>query len=405
MSAIDPGLARFQLPPPNPTNKASPKPRTSTRPKVRKPTPTPKPKLKPKPKVAPKPAPKPKPKPKNPANPNKGPGIVMLPSSGDFPTSQPIFPPISPVPPVPDVPKTNPVVVPPNLNGDNGGGNNVVKTDPVVPEDGKAGPVVGNPPAAPPGPSPAPPPSVPPVFVPAPAPEAPPVAVPAPAPEAPPAGEPEASPDASSGSSAGASPDTLPETNDVNVTTPEEENVGDLDTGFGTEFSGLNFGAKKHEMDIERAIKCGCEECSRIYKPIPKGFVAPWNKAWVEVKKRPRALKPPGRKGKLMFSDANAPMGAKRLSVPNFIAEEDEESLSEFNARPTSSVMNDTSTIADTMSDTVVDSEMNIDSLVHDPGLTLKRQKTKTPKWLKDATIGEIERVTGGAIKKETFDI
>jgi hypothetical protein len=158
---------------------------------------------------------------------------------------------------------------------------------------------------------------------------------------------------------------------------------------------------EKHDVDIERAIKCGCADCSKVCVPIPKGFVAPWNKAWVEVKKRPRATKAPGRRGRPMHSNINAPMGAKRLSIPSFIMEEDEESIREFNAGPATSAAN----YADTIADTVADTEMNIESLVHDPGLTLKRQKSKTPKWLEDATIGEIERVTGGAITRESFEI
>lgn len=154
-------------------------------------------------------------------------------------------------------------------------------------------------------------------------------------------------------------------------------------------------------MDIERAIKCGCADCSKVYAPIPKGFVAPWNKAWVVVKKRPRATKAPGRRGRPLHSDINAPMGAKRLSIPSSIIEEDEESMRAFN----SALATSTANYADTIPDTVADMEMNIESLVHDPGLTLKRQKSKTPKWLEDATIGEIERVTGGAIKRESFGI
>ncbi|CCX31837.1 Protein of unknown function [Pyronema omphalodes CBS 100304] len=382
MSAIHVGFGLQRLPPPNPTNKASPKPR---------------------------PSPSPKPKPKNPTNPNTGGGLI-LPSSGDFPKSQPIKP--APNPPSSEGSKTNPVKSPGTLNGDND--KDIVKTNPIKPGDGKPGTSLENP--------------------------------------------------------ASALPGALPGLNKVNVTQPYEGLFNDGDINFGTElpvqiFEGnitiinpvstplilsdsgywnsvqLNqkyipgilisvniffslleslvsetialFGkswrqewskfrkVEKHDMDIERAIKCGCADCSKVYAPIPKGFVAPWNKAWVVVKKRPRATKAPGRRGRPLHSDINAPMGAKRLSIPGSIIEEDEESMRAFN----SALATSTANYADTIPDTVADMEMNIESLVHDPGLTLKRQKSKTPKWLEDATIGEIERVTGGAIKRESFGI
>jgi hypothetical protein len=150
MSAIDVGFGLQRLLPPNPTNKASPKPRPSPKPKPAQPAP----------------------KPKNPANPNTGGGLI-LPSSGDFPESQPI----KPNPSGYDGPRTNPVKISGTLNGDND--KDIVKTNPINPGDGKPGTSLKNP--------------------------------------------------------ASALPGALPELNKVNVTQPYEGLVNDGGTNFGTE--------------------------------------------------------------------------------------------------------------------------------------------------------------------------